>query len=101
MEITMAKAYWVAAYRSISDPNALAGYAKLAGPAIMAAGGRFLARGTAAKAYEAGVLQRLVIIEFDSVEKAIAAHDGEGYQAALKVLGRTADRDLRIVEGVE
>jgi uncharacterized protein (DUF1330 family) len=46
----MAKAYWVATYRSISDPEALAGYAKLAGPAISAAGGRFLARGTAAKA---------------------------------------------------
>ena len=97
----MAKAYWVAAYRSISDPDALAGYAKLAGPAITAAGGRFLARGTATKAYEAGLFQRLVIIEFESVEKAVAAHDSEGYQAALKVLGKTADRDLRIVEGVE
>lgn len=97
----MAKAYWVAAYRSISDPEALAGYARLAGPAITAAGGRFLARGTAARAYEAGLLQRLVIIEFDSVEKAVAAHESEGYQAALRVLGKTADRDLRIVEGVE
>ena len=97
----MAKAYWVATYRSISDPEALAGYAKLAGPAIQAAGGRFLARGTAAKAYEAGVLQRTVIIEFDSVEKATAAHDSAGYQEALKILGKGADRDLRIVEGVE
>ena len=96
----MSKAYWVATYRSISDPDALAGYAKLAGPAIQAAGGRFLARGTAAKAYEAGLLQRVVIIEFDSVEKATAAHDSSGYQEALKVLGNGADRDLRIVEGV-
>ena len=63
-------------------------------------GGRFLARGTAAKAYEAGLIQRVVIVEFDSVENAAAAHDSEGYQAALKVLGRGADRDLRIVEGV-
>lgn len=97
----MAKAYWVATYRSISDPEALAGYAKLAGPAIAAAGGRFLARGTAAKAYEAGIVQRVVIVEFDSVEKAVAAHDSAGYQAALRVLGKGADRDLRIVEGVE
>ena len=74
----MARAYWVATYRSISDPEALAGYAKLAGPAIQAAGGRFLARGTAAKAYEAGVVQRVVIIEFDSVEQASAAHDSPG-----------------------
>jgi len=96
----MAKAYWVSTYRSISDPDALAGYAKLAGPAIQAAGGRFLARGTAAKAYEAGLLQRVVIIEFDSVEQAVAAHDSPGYQEALKVLGNGADRDLRIVEGV-
>ena len=97
----MAKAYWVATYRSISNPDALAGYAKLAGPAIQAAGGRFLARGTAAKAYEAGLTQRVVIVEFDSVDKAVAAHDSAGYQAALRVLGNGADRDLRIVEGVE
>jgi uncharacterized protein (DUF1330 family) len=97
----MAKAYWVATYRSISDPDALAGYAKLAGPAIQAAGGRFLARGTAAKAYEAGVQQRVVIVEFDSVDKAVAAHDSPGYQEALGVLGKAVDRDLRIVEGVE
>ena len=96
----MAKAYWVATYRSISDPAALAEYAKLAGPAIQAAGGRFLARGNAAKAYEAGALQRVVIIEFDSVEQAAAAHDSPGYQQALKALGNAADRDLRIVEGV-
>jgi uncharacterized protein (DUF1330 family) len=97
----MAKAYWVACYRSISDPEALAAYAKLAGPAITAAGGRFLARGTAAKAYEQGVAGRLVIVEFDSVEKAVAAHDGAAYQAALKVFNNAAERDLRIVEGLE
>ena len=97
----MAKAYWVATYRSISDPDALAGYAKLAGPAINAAGGKFLARGTAAKAYEAGVVQRVVIVEFDSVAQAEGAHDSPAYQEALRVLGKGADRDLRIVEGVE
>ena len=96
----MAKAYWVATYFSVSNPNALAEYAKLAGPAIQAGGGRFLARGTAAKAYEKGLQQRCVIIEFDSVDKAVAAHDGAGYQAALKVLGNAAERDMRIVEGV-
>ena len=99
--MTMAKAYWVATYRSISNPEALAAYAKLAGPAIQAAGGRFLARGTAAKAYEAGVVQRVVIVEFDSVAKATAAHDSTAYQEALKALGRGADRDMRIVEGVD
>jgi uncharacterized protein (DUF1330 family) len=96
----MAKAYWIATYHSISNPEALAEYAKLAGPAIAAAGGKFLARGNAAKAYEKGLQQRVVLIEFDSVEKAAAAHDGAGYQAALKLLGAGAERDLRIVEGL-
>ena len=96
----MPKAYFVATYRSISNRDALAEYAKLAGPAMTAAGGRFLARGNAAKAYEKGVLQRVVVIEFDSVEKAVAAHDSPGYQAALKVLGHAAERDIRIVEAV-
>jgi uncharacterized protein (DUF1330 family) len=96
----MPKGYWVVCYRSISNPDALATYAKLAAPAIAAAGGRFLARGNAAKAYEAGIVQRVVLIEFDSVERAIAAHDSEAYQAALKALGKAVDRDLRIVEGV-
>lgn len=96
----MAKAYWVAFYRSIRNPDALAAYAKLAGPAIQAAGGRFLARGNPAKVYEAGLEKRTVVIEFDSVQKALAAHDGPGYQAALKALGDGAERDMRIVEGV-
>lgn len=96
----MAKAYWVACYRSISDQNKLAEYAKLAAPAISAGGGKFLARGTAAKAYEAGLIQRTVMIEFDSVAAAEACHDSPAYQAALKALAGGAERDLRIVEGV-
>lgn len=96
----MAKGLWVAAYRSISNPDKLAAYAKLAAPAIEAGGGRYLARGTAAKAYEAGLLQRTVIIEFPSVEAAVATHDSPAYKAALAALGDGAERDLRIVEGV-
>jgi len=41
-----------------------------------------------------------VIVEFESAEKAIAAHDSPLYQEALRVLGKAADRDVRIVEGV-
>ncbi len=96
----MPKAYWVSAYRTISDPDALAAYAKLAGPSLTAAGGKFLARGTPAQTYEAGVKQRLVIIEFESVEAAKAAHDSPGYTEALRVFGTCAERDLRINEGV-
>jgi uncharacterized protein (DUF1330 family) len=96
----MAKAYWVVTYRSIKNPDKLAAYAKLAGPAIQAAGGRFLVRGTPAKTYESGLNQRTVVSEFESLDKAIAAHDSPGYQEALRALGDGAERDLRIVEGV-
>jgi uncharacterized protein (DUF1330 family) len=95
----MAKAYWIATYRSIKNTDALAAYAKLAGPAIQSHGGRFLVRGMPAKTYELGVNQRVVVIEFDSVDRAVAAHDSAAYQAALKVLGDAAERDIRIVDG--
>ena len=95
----MAKAYWIACYRQISDPARLASYAKLAGPAIEAGGGRFLARAVAAKAYEDGKVDRTVLIEFDSVDQAVAVHDSAAYQAALAALAGGAVRDLRIVSG--
>jgi len=96
----MAKGYWITFYRSIKNPNALAAYAKLAGPAIQSNGGRFLARGNPTKVYEGGLNQRTVVVEFDSVQQAIATHDSPGYQAALKELAGTVERDFRIVEGV-
>ena len=96
----MAKAYWIATYRAVNKPEALAAYAKLSGPAIIAGGGRILVRGMPAKTYEAGMDQRTVVIEFDSVAAAIAAHDSPAYQAAMDVLGDAAVRDIRIVEGV-
>jgi len=97
----MAKAYWVSMYRSISNPEAVAAYAKLAGPTLTAAGGKFLARGVAAQTYEAGIKERMVVIEFPSVAAAIAAHDSPAYQAALKVFNNAGERDFRIIEGVE
>ena len=96
----MAKAYWVVCYRKIKDPEKLAAYAKIAGPAIQAAGGRFLVRGTPAKTYEGGLKERTVVSEWESLEKALAGHDTPGYQEALRALGDGAERDLRIVEGV-
>lgn len=96
----MAKAYWVVCYRQISDPAKLAAYGKLAVPAIEAGGGRVLSRGTAVKAYEAGQLERTVLIEFDSVEHAVTVHDSPAYQAALKALDGGAVRDMRVVAGL-
>ncbi len=95
----MSKAYWVSTYRAVKDAEKLAAYAKLAGPALTAAGGRFLAAAPSTT-YELGLKQRTVLIEFDSVEQAAAAHDSCAYQAALAALGDGADRDIRIIEGV-
>ena len=96
----MPKAYWVVAYRSISDPAALAAYAKVSLPAIQAGGGKILARGTPAKTFEKGLNERIVLVEFDSAADAIATYESDAYKAALRVLGNAADRDLRIVEAV-
>jgi uncharacterized protein (DUF1330 family) len=93
----MPKGYWVTVYRSISDPQKLAAYA----PAIAPFGGRYLARGTAAAAFEAGQKERIVMSEFPSVEKAIAAYESPAYQNALKALDNGAVRDIRIVEGLD
>ena len=96
----MSKTYWVSTYRSVKDAEKLAAYAKLAGPALTAGGGRFLARGEPSTTFELGLKQRTVLIEFDSVEQAVAAHDSPAYQAALAALGDGAERDIRIIEGI-
>ena len=98
----MSKAFWITTYRSVSNPDALAAYGKLAAPALIAAGGRFLARGTAAKVMELGLMERTVLIEFPSVEQAVAAYNSPGYKQALAALGKNAvERDIRIIEGLE
>lgn len=100
-EMTMPKAYWISAYRSIRNADAVAAYARLAGPALTAAGGRFVARGVPAAVKEAGLQERTVLIEFDSVQAALAAYDSPAYREALAALGTDAcERDIRIVEAV-
>ena len=96
----MAKGYWINLFRKVKDPKKVEAYRNLAGPVMQAAGAKFLVRGDPTKVYEAGVMGRAVVIEFESVQKAMEVHDSPGYQAALKALGDGAIRDLRIVEGV-
>lgn len=96
----MSKAYWVTTYRAVNDAEKVAAYAKLAGPALMAAGGRFLARGEPSTIYELGLKQRTVVLEFESVEQAVAAHDSPAYLAALDALDDGAERDIRIIAGL-
>lgn len=92
-------AYWICVYKTVHDPAKVAAYAELAGPALREAGGRFLARGLPEATFEKGEATRTVVIEFESVEAAVAAHDSDAYQEALRALGDGADRDLRVVPG--
>ncbi|MEV8639202.1 DUF1330 domain-containing protein [Streptosporangium sp. NPDC051023] len=101
----MAKGYWVSVYPAISDAERLTAYDKLAGPAVQAGGGRNLSllpsRGGRVVAHEAGITQRVVLIEFDSFEQAVAAYESEAYQKALVALPDGVERDFRIIEGID
>ena len=96
----MGKGYIVVTYRSIKDQDKWAAYAKLAVPAVQKAGGKFIVRAMPTRVHELGMKERVVIVEFDNVHKALHAHDTPAYQEALKALGDGAERDFRIVEGV-
>ena len=96
----MPKAYWISAYQAVHNQDKLADYAKLAGPAIAQAGGRFLARGVPALVKEAGRQERTVLIEFDNLEMALKAYDSPAYKDALAALGEgSVVREIRIIEG--
>ncbi|MFD7582024.1 DUF1330 domain-containing protein [Kitasatospora sp. NPDC059817] len=97
----MPKGYWVSVYRTISDPEKLAAYNKLAGPAVKAGGGRVLARDSRVVAHDAGIAERTILIEFDSFEQAAAARESAAYQEALVSLSDGVGRDFRIVEGID
>ena len=98
----MAQAYWITTYRSISNPDKLAAYAKLAAPAVAAAGGKFIVRGMPVETWEAGMKERTVVVEWPDLKTALAAHGTPGYQEALRALGTgSVVRDMRVVEGVE
>ncbi|MEV4624265.1 DUF1330 domain-containing protein [Asanoa sp. NPDC049573] len=97
----MPKGYWVSAYRTISDPEKLAAYNKLARLAVQAAGGRVLARDGRVVAHDEGIAERTILIEFDSFQQALAARESEAYQAALIALSDGVERDFRIIEGTD
>lgn len=97
----MPKGYWVSAYRTIADPEKVAAYDKLARPAVKAAGGRLLSRGSRVVTHDAGIAERTILIEFDSFEQAVAARASAAYQEALAALADGVERDFRIIEGLD
>src|SRR4051812_28801375 len=63
-------AYWMSIHQEIFDQDKVNAYARLARPALEAAGGTFVARGLSDQTYEAGETTRTVLIVFDFVETA-------------------------------
>ena len=94
-------AYWISIYKEIIDEAKVAAYAELAGPALRDCGGTYVARGIPEETYESGEKTRTVVIAFESVEAARAAHDSPAYQNALAALDGGAVRDMRIVPGTD
>jgi uncharacterized protein (DUF1330 family) len=96
----MSKIYQIVIYKDIKDEAKLAAYAKLAGPAIRASGGRFLARGMPVALKESGEKTRTVLLEWDDLDTALKGYESPEYQHAMEVLGDSAVRDIRYVEAV-
>ena len=59
-----------------------------------------LARGQPSKAFELGMMERVVLLEFDSAEQAAASYDSAAYQTAHMLMEGAVERDIRIVEAV-
>ena len=97
----MPRAYWISTVTATHDAAKLEAYVRLAGPALRAAGGRLLARGTPAAAFESGTTARTTLFEFPSVDAAVAAYHSAAYQEALRVLADGAEREIRIMEAVD
>ena len=96
----MPKGYILSAHRSPANPEKRDAYAKIAVPAFKLAGGKFLAQASNVIAKENGKNERTILIEFESLKKAVAAYNSDEYQKALQVLDGGSDRDFRIFEGV-
>ncbi len=90
-------ALWIA-HVNVIDADAYGQYARLAGPAIAAHGGVFLARGSRYVQLEGNDRARNVVARFPSVEAAVACYNSPEYQAALDHARDAAERDLLVVE---
>ena len=94
-------AAYVLASVQVHNPEEYEEYKKLAGPSLEAFGGRFLVRGGAVTSLEGEwAPRRLIILEFDSMEKARAWYGSEEYGRAMAIRKRTAATDMIVVEGI-
>ncbi len=90
-------ALWIA-HVTVTDEEAYAKYAALAGEAIAAHGGHFIARGGHYIQLEGQDRPRNVVARFPSVERAQACYNSDVYQRALNHARDASERELVIVE---
>lgn len=93
-------AAYVIAEIDVTDPKGYEEYRKLGPPTIAAYGGRFVVRGGKVEVLEGDwVPKRLVVLEFESVERAKQWWSSKEYSAAKQVKNKTAIANMIIVEG--
>ena len=84
----------------VTDPTGYEDYKQLAPPAVAAYGGKYLARGGRAETLEGDwVPRRLVILEFENVDRAKQWLGAPEYRAAKQLRHRTAKSNMVVVEG--
>ena len=90
-------ALWIA-HVTVTDPDAYGKYAELAGPAIAAHGGRFLARAGRFVQLEGKERPRNVVAQFPNLEAAVECYHSDAYQEALSHARNASERELLVVE---
>ena len=97
----MKKAYWVGVV-NVKNHYEYKKYADIAGPALTAAGAKILSRGGRIKNLEGATMNRIVVIEFPSMERAESFYQSDEYRNGLKYINsEVADRFLNIAEAVD
>ena len=94
------KAYWIAVYKDMKNPENIKKYAQKASPAIKKYNGTILARGGKVETIEGNPSPRTVLIQFPKMEDALKCYNSKEYQEAMKIGKGEFDRHIQIVEGV-
>ena len=94
------KAYWIAVYKDINNPDNIKKYAEKASPAIKKYNGTILARGGKVETIEGKPSPRTVLIQFPSMDDALKCYNSPEYQDAMKIGKGEFNRHIQIVEGV-
>ena len=94
------KAYWIAVYKDMKNPENIKKYAEKASPAIKKYQGAILARGGKVETIEGNPSPRTVLIQFPTMEDALKCYNSPEYQEAKKIGNGEFNRHIQIVEGI-